>query len=114
TFTIPTNPVAADTPVTVTAGAAGASKSAVLTAKAPVVTSVTLAPASPTGGANSIATVTISGPAPAGGRLVSLASSNSAVAAVPASVTVAAGQSTAAVTVTTVPVTVNTAVTITA
>jgi hypothetical protein len=49
--------------------------------------------ATPTvGGYNSIGSVTLNSPAPAGGTLIILSSSNTNVATVPASVTVSAGQ----------------------
>jgi photosystem II stability/assembly factor-like uncharacterized protein len=54
-------------------------------------TSLTLNPTSVTGGATSQGAVALSGAAPAGGASVSLASSNAAVVAVPASVNVPAG-----------------------
>jgi hypothetical protein len=59
-------------------------------------------------------TVTLSGPAPAGGAVVTLSSSNSAAASVPANVTVAAGNTTANFTIQTSPVGSNTDVTISA
>jgi hypothetical protein len=53
--------------------------------------SISLNPASVTGGNSSTGTVTLSGPAPSGGAQVTLSSSNTAAARVPSSVTVAAG-----------------------
>ncbi len=76
--------------------------------------SLTLSPTTVVGGGTSKGTVTLSGPAPSGGAVVSLTSSKTAVARVPASVTVAAGQSTASFTVTTYAVTTATSVTLTA
>ena len=76
--------------------------------------SLTLNPTTVVGGSISAGTVTLSGPAPSGGAVVSLTSANTAVARVPASVTVAAGQSTAALSVTTYAVTTATSVTLTA
>ena len=78
--------------------------------------SVTLGlnPTSVTGGAGSTGTVTLSAAAPTGGAVVTLGSSNAAVAAVPASVTVAAGQTTATFSITTTAVATATPVTITA
>jgi hypothetical protein len=58
--------------------------------------SVTLSPARVTGGASSTATVTLDAPAPADGAVVTLATGNSNVARVPASVTVPAGAASAA------------------
>ena len=71
-------------------------------------------PASLTGGASSTGTVTLTGAAPAGGLAVSLTSSNTAVATVPASVTVAAGANSATFSASTTTVTSTTPVTITA
>jgi hypothetical protein len=57
------------------------------------------------GGQGSAGTATLTGAAPAGGTVVSLSSSNPAVASVPASVTVPAGATSAGFTVTTTAVT---------
>src|SRR5438034_4462422 len=71
----------------------------------PIVTSLTLKPSSISGGsgATSTGTVTLSAAAPAGGTSVALSSSISALAAVPPSITVAAGQTSATFTVWTNP-----------
>jgi hypothetical protein len=66
----------------------------------PTVSSLTLSPSSVFGGFQSTGTVTLSGPAPAGGAQVTLSSSSGA-AGVPASVTVPAGATTATFTVNT-------------
>ncbi len=79
----------------------------------PTLSSVALNPTSVTGGFPSTGTVTLSGPAPGSGALVSLSSSASA-ATVPASVTVAAGATSANFTVSTSAVTTSTPVTISA
>jgi len=76
--------------------------------------SISLNPASVTGGNSSTGTVTLSGPAPTGGAQVALSSSNTAVATVPSSVTVAAGTTSAAFTVSTSAVAASTTVTISA
>src|SRR5215470_2767767 len=76
--------------------------------------SLTLNPATLTGGANSTGTVTLSAAAPAGGAVVALTSSNTNAATVPVSVTVAAGATTATFTVATNIVTVGTVSIITA
>jgi predicted secreted protein len=95
----------------------GITQSAVLTvnpsATAPALSTVSLSPASVTGGASSTGTVTPTAPVPAGGMVVTLASNNAA-ATVPASVTVAAGATNANFTVTTKAVTASTAVAISA
>jgi uncharacterized repeat protein (TIGR03803 family) len=75
-------------------------------------TSVTLNPAQVTGGSSSTGTVTLTGPAPAGGAVVTLGSS-SGNAAVPATVNVPAGSSSATFPVTTTSVTITTTATIT-
>jgi hypothetical protein len=78
------------------------------------VSSLALNPTSVTGGNSSTGTVTLSGPAPAGGAQVVLSSSNTAVARVLTSVPVPAGATSATFTVGTSAVTISTAVTISA
>src|SRR6266705_2491949 len=80
----------------------------------PTLTSLTLNPSSVVGGplGSSTGTVTLSGPAPSGGAVVSLSSSNTSVASVPGSVTVPAGATSASFTVNTSIVVVSTSVTI--
>src|SRR5437016_4998971 len=80
----------------------------------PAVSSLTLNPTSVVGGLqSSTGTVTLSGPAPAGGAQVMLSSSNGA-ASVPSSVTVPAGSSSATFTVNTSIVLLSTSATISA
>src|SRR5467141_3627436 len=74
--------------------------------------SVSLNPASVPGGNSSTDTVTLSGPAPAGGAQVALSSNNGAAARVPSSVTVAAGATSATFTVSTSAVAASTTVSI--
>jgi hypothetical protein len=74
---------------------------------------VSVSPASILGGGTAAGTVTLTGAAPAGGRVVNLAS-NHAAAQVPASVTVTAGTAMATFNVTTSQVAADTPVTITA
>jgi hypothetical protein len=76
-------------------------------------TSLGVAPGNVTGGTNATGTVTLSGPAPAGGALVTLASNNPA-AVVPASVLVPAGLTSASFPVQANPVTTFVTVTLTA
>lgn len=78
----------------------------------PTLSSVSLNPASVTGGSSSAGTVTLSSAAPSGGTVVSL-SSNSSSASVPSSVTVASGSTSANFTVTTTSVSATTTATIT-
>ena len=76
------------------------------TTSPPALTGISLAPPGEvTGGASTSARVTISPAAPAEGTIVTLTSGEPAVAQVPPSVTVPAGQTSAAFTITTQPVT---------
>jgi trimeric autotransporter adhesin len=104
TFTVTTSAVATPTSANISASYGGASKSATLTvtpAPLPTVASLTLNPAGVIGGLqSSTGTVTLSGPAPAGGAPVALAS-DSAAAGVPSSVTVPTGATSATFTVNT-------------
>jgi hypothetical protein len=75
--------------------------------------SVAVSPTSVTGGSSSTGTITLSGAAPTGGATVSLTSSNTAAAQVPASVAISAGATSATFTVSTTAVSSVTAVTIT-
>jgi len=113
-FTVSTNPVSTSTSVTISGSYSGTTQSATLTVTPPTLTSLTLSPSSVTGGSSSTGTVTLSAPAPSGGAVVSLSSSNTGVAAVPASVTVPAGATSASFTVSTNPVATTTSVTISA
>src|SRR5205807_1144689 len=114
TFTVNTSAVATSTVITISASYGGASKSASLTVTPPTVASLTLNPTSVVGGVqSSTGTVTLSGPAPAGGAQVTLSSGNGA-ANVPAIVTVPAGSSSATFTVNTSIVLVSTSATISA
>jgi len=79
----------------------------------PALVSVDLSPTTVTGGSTSQGTVTLSGPAPSGGVVVSL-SDNSSAASEPSSVTVPAGSTSATFTITTTSVTSVTPVTISA
>ncbi len=91
------------------------SQSATLTVNSPatVISSLNLNPNSVTGGTGSAGTVTLSAAAPAGGAMVTLASSNTAAATVPTSVTVTAGANSATFPVTTSVVGTATQVTLT-
>jgi hypothetical protein len=79
----------------------------------PSLNSLGLNPSTVTGGQSSTGTVTLTGPAPSGGALVTLSSANP-VASVPTSVTVSANSSTANFTVNTTPVSATTSGNITA
>ena len=112
TFTVSTRAVAASTTVTISGTYSGATQSTSLTVTPPpplpTVSSLTLNPTSVVGGlGSSTGTVTLSGPAPAGGAQIALSSSNGA-ASVPASVTVPAGATSATFTVNTAIVLIST------
>ena len=112
TFSITTSPVGASSAVTITASYLSGSRSATLTVTPAVLTAVSVAPASVAGGTPSTGTVSFNGSAPAAGRIVTLSSSNSSAATVPATVT--AFSSSATFSVTTLAVGASTNVTITA
>ena len=115
TFTIASTSVNASTPVTITATYAGVSKPVTLTLLPLAASSVVPYPASVAGGTTSTShRVNLNGPAPAGGAVVNLSSSDPATAPVPATVSVAAGATYATFRITTAQVTVSTPVTITA
>ena len=117
TFSITTTSVTATTALSISGTFGGVTRTAVLTVNPvppPVsLSAITLNPATVTGGASATGTATLTSAAPSGGLLVSLASSNSGVATVPASVTVGAGATSATFAVTTSAVVSSTAVTIT-
>ncbi|MBI3721516.1 MAG: hypothetical protein HY248_03100, partial [Fimbriimonas ginsengisoli] len=113
TFTTTTQPVAATLNATITSTGAENSLNAILAVNPPVVNGLSLNPASVAGGNASTGKVTISGPAPSGGKSVTL-TSNKAAVTVPASVTISEGNTSTTFTVTTTPVTSSTSATITA
>jgi len=117
-FTVTTKSVISMTSVQISAQSGSVTKTAWITLgadpNAPVVlNSVTPSVSGATGGTNISATLFLNGNAPAGGAAVTLSSSNPAAAQVPVSVTVPAGQGFQGFTITTSPVTADTAVTIT-
>ena len=118
TFTVSTSAVASSITVTISAAYSGASRSASLTVTPappppPTVYSLTLNPENVFGGQSSTGTVTLTGPAPAGGAQVFLSSNNGA-ARVPSSVIVPAGATSATFTVNTSFVLISTSATISA
>ena len=113
TFTVTTTPITTSTQVVIS-GTYGVTRNATLTVNAPTLSSVTRSPSSVVGGNNSTGTVTLNGPAPAGGVVVTLQSNNTVVAQVPVSVSIAAGSRTATFTITTTAVATQTSVTISA
>jgi hypothetical protein len=113
-FTITTTAVATDTPVSISATYNGVTKSATLSVNSPQLASLKLSPANVVGGHSTTRnTVTLNGPAPAGGASVML-SSNNAGATPPTTVTVADGATSATFTITTTTVETSTPVQITA
>jgi hypothetical protein len=102
-FDVTTSTVATETTATITATGATAAASATLTLQpaSSGVSQVTLTPNSLEGGTSINATVVLAAPAPAGGALVSLASSDTRLASVQDVVLVPAGNTSAPFTVTT-------------
>jgi hypothetical protein len=118
TFTVTTSSVATSTASTISASYAGETDTAVLSVQTSgsgtVLNSLALNPTNVVGGSTSQGTVTLSAAAPLSGVVVALSSSNTAAAAVPASVSIAPGASSATFTVTTSSVATSTASTISA
>jgi hypothetical protein len=117
-FTIRTVLVAADTTASITGMAGGERREVTLRVTAPIarppaLDALDVGPAVVKGGQNAQGTVRLTVPAPAGGVLVNLKSSN-AVATVPAGVMVPAGANTATFTITTRTVSLDTQFEITA
>ncbi len=117
-FTVSTSAVATSTAVIISATYSGATRSVSLTVTPappppPTLASLTLNPANVFGGQSSTGTVTLTGPAPAGGAQVSLSSNNGA-ASVPSSLIVPAGATSATFTVNTSFVVISTSASISA
>lgn len=113
-FTISTTAVAANAKPTINARYNGIVLQANFDLAAPLVQTVTATPQSQYGGLSRLGTVTLTGPAPTGGKVVTLTSSNTAKATVPTNVTVAAGATSANFTISSSPTLVNAASVITA
>ncbi len=98
-FTVSTVAVSASTSATITGAFGGATRSATLTVTRPgapaALSAVAVNPAGVTGGTSAQGQVTLTSAAPVGGVAVSLSSSNTAAATVPASVSVAQGAASA-------------------
>jgi hypothetical protein len=110
TFPVTTTPVSSPVSAPISGLYSGVTKSATLTinpAPAAALASLALNPSTVTGGGTSIGTVTLTLAAPAAGAVVTLSSSNTAVATVPASVTVPAGATSAVFTATAASVSSN-------
>ena len=112
-FQVQAGQVNAPTPVTLTATLNSASASAQFTVQPPALKSLTISPATISGGAQPQGIVMLNGQAPAGGAVVSLSSSSPMVSP-PASVTVAPGSFSASFPIPTSGVTANTTATVTA
>ena len=102
TFEITTQPVAENTTVTLSATAGDSTRYAQFNLIPPSAR-ISATPRTVIGGAVVTLAVTLDGPAPAGGTIVSLSSDNAAILPVPANVTVLEGQFSASVEVTSVP-----------
>lgn len=116
-FAIASTPVPRVETVTLTASYDGASSAAVLKVRptsSSTLETLSLGSTIVRGGTTVVGTVRLTGPARAGGVLVSLSTSNAFVAQTPVFATVSAGASTAQFTMTTSPVASTTVVTVTA
>jgi trimeric autotransporter adhesin len=102
TFNVTHSSVATDTVVTITGTTGAVTASDTVNVKPPAVSTFTFSPTTVVGGSSTVVsgTVTINAPAPAGGYIVNLSSNDTAAAEVPATVTIAAGATSAPFTVT--------------
>jgi len=101
-FAINTNAVSVNTTAVITATSGGANATATLTVQTAGLTSLNLNPSMVVGGANSTGSLLLSAPAGPSGTVVSLASSDTGVATVPATVTVPSGATSATFTIKTI------------
>ena len=116
-FSVTTNSVTASTFGNITASYNGVTKSANFTVNpqpAAELSALSLNPTIVRGGNTSVGTVTLTAPAPTGGLVVSLSSSNAGKAAVPSTVTVPGGSTTATFNIATMTVSRKIVVTISA
>jgi hypothetical protein len=100
-FLVTTGRARVPTDVALFAAASGVTRTATLTVLPAGIGSITVRPSSVAGGSASTGTITLAYPAPAGGAVVALSSSKSALATVPASVTAPAGARTVTFSITT-------------
>ena len=119
TFGITTSAVVTQTLTTLSATYAGVTKTTTFTvnpalAPAPALARLTLNAMSVKGGTSAIGTVTLTAPAPSGGIVVALSSTNKSLVSVPASIVVAAGTASKSFIVTTMSTTRNASATISA
>ena len=103
TFPVKTSIISSDIAVAISADADGSGITTTVLIKRVAPKTITFAPSSVVGGNSSVATLTVTKPAPAGGIVIDLRSVSSNVS-VPSTVTIAAGATTATFPVTTVPV----------
>lgn len=95
-FTINTTPVLVDSSTHITGSYAGSTRKGNMRIKTPQVSTLAFSPDTVKGGVdNSTGTVTLDGPAPAGGLAITLTSTNPGLVTVPSNVTVNAGDKTA-------------------
>jgi glucose/arabinose dehydrogenase len=113
-FTYTTTGVATNTPVVITASAGGANATANITVLKANLAEMTFNPNVVYGGNSSVATLTLNGKAPAGGLDITLSSGNPTLAQVPANLIINAGSGSGQFTITTIPVTAQQVVSITA
>lgn len=114
TFTINTTPVSANAKPLINARYSGIVLQSTFDLAAPLIKSVTATPQSQYGGNNITGAVYLTGKAPTGGKVVTLGSSNTAKATVPASTTLAAGSIGKTFIITTFPTLINASSVITA
>lgn len=101
-FSVITSAVSSPTAVTISAMLNGVTQTSALTVVPPALAALSLNPSRVTSGNSSTGTVTLTGPAPSGGLVVTLASRQPNLAHVPANVTVPAGSTSATFAVRTV------------
>ena len=114
TFTATTVGVATATNVTITASLGASMQTATLHVNPAAIMSLTLNPASVTGGTGSMGNLVLTGPAPPGGLTVGLMSNNTSAATVAVNFNIAGGASSGTFSITTLPVSANANVSITA
>src|ERR1035438_10086984 len=116
TFPVAAGSVTTPTPVTLTASFAGSTETFGLTVNpaSAALSGISVSPGTIIGGQSAGGSVSLTVPAPAGGAVVTLSSSNSSAASVPGSVTVPQGSTVATFTVTSGSVNTSTPVTLTA
>jgi hypothetical protein len=114
TFVVTTFPVISGARPTIIAAYNGINVSTRMLVTAPIVSVHTISPSTVQGGTPSTGTVSLDGPAPAGGLVVTLSSNRTAVAQVPASITIPAGEISATYVITTYATTTTRTATISA